>query len=265
MATTASTSSLPPKPSAEVSQDFSPSSPSSSDTLNPSTTSSPLCAICASNPSRYTCPRCSLRTCSLPCSTAHKTLGEGCSGIRNKAAYVPMNQYGYMALMNDYAFLEEIERKVTEAGREIVQGGYQNPAPNGTAAFAMNSERGRGRGRGRGGRGMGGRHQQRTGNTSKRDMLRSELDFRDIEMDMLPVGMEKRTLNQSTWDSTCVILHVYSPRTCCTYLCFPPRKHILQNEHSTAHSRVRLPPTPKSLCTFFTGTRSARHTPHTPQ
>lgn len=50
----------------------------------------------------------------------------------------------------------------------------------------------------------------RAGNTSKRDLLKMELDFRDIEMDMLPVGMEKRTLSQSTWDATYVFaLHVY--------------------------------------------------------
>ncbi|OBZ70030.1 hypothetical protein A0H81_09902 [Grifola frondosa] len=36
--------------------------------------------------------------------------------------------------------------------------------------------------------------------STKRDVLKLQLDFRDIEMDMLPNGMERRTLNQSTWD-----------------------------------------------------------------
>ena len=35
---------------------------------------------------------------------------------------------------------------------------------------------------------------------SKRDVLKMQLDFRDIEMEMLPNGMERRVLNQSTWD-----------------------------------------------------------------
>ncbi|KAH8105940.1 hypothetical protein BXZ70DRAFT_886772 [Cristinia sonorae] len=187
---TQSTAPVPPKPESVL--------------LDPSASApTPLCAICTAEPAKYTCPRCKLRSCSLPCSNQHKVLGEGCSGIRNKAAYVPMNQYGYMALMNDYTFLEEVGRKVNEVGREIVQGGYQsqNGGSNGTA----NQRGGRGRGRGRG---RGGRGQEQTssyhkvGNTSKRDVLRMELDFRDIEMDMLPVGMEKRTLNQSTWDPT---------------------------------------------------------------
>jgi hypothetical protein len=35
-------------------------------------------------------------------------------------------------------------------------------------------------------------------------MLRSQLELRDIEMDLLPAGMERRSLNQSTWDPKCV-------------------------------------------------------------
>ena len=155
---------------------------------------SPICVICQTNAAIYTCPRCNLRTCSLPCSNKHKTLGNGCSGIRNKAAYVPMNQYGYAALMNDYTFLEEVGRKVGDWGREIVQGGY-TPSNGAGAARGRGDARGRGRGRGRGG-GAGAAGKA----TSKRDVLKMQLDFRDIEIEFLPNGMERRTLNQSTWD-----------------------------------------------------------------
>ena len=158
-----------------------------------SSSRSQLCMICAAHPAIYTCPRCSARTCSLPCSNAHKQQGEGCSGVRNKAAYVPMNQYGYMALMNDYVFLEEVGRQVGEWGKEIVKGGFDaRNAPRGMA-------RGRGRGRGRGGASAASR--------TKRDVLKMQLDFRDIEMELLPAGMERRTMNQSTWD----FKYVYSP------------------------------------------------------
>ncbi|KAI0081675.1 hypothetical protein K474DRAFT_1671594 [Panus rudis PR-1116 ss-1] len=150
-----------------------------------------LCAMCAKNAAKYTCPRCSIKTCSLPCSQAHKAQGEGCSGIRNKAAYVPMNKYGYMTLMDDYVFLEDIGRKVNDWGREIVQGGYTNTG---------DGNRG-GRGRELRGRGMrGGRGGHRNLIRNKRDTLKMQLDFRDIEIELLPVGMERRTLNQSTWD-----------------------------------------------------------------
>ena len=145
-------------------------------------TSEPVCAICARNVAIYTCPRCSTRTCSLICSTSHKNAGEGCSGIRNKAAYIPMNQYGYMALVDDYTFLEDVGRKVGEWGKEIVQGGYTASSTRGGNGGA----RGRGRGRGRGGR--GGRGGVVLGHVpqSKRDIWKMELDFLDIEMELLP-------------------------------------------------------------------------------
>lgn len=130
----------------------------------------------------------------MGCSNQHKILGDGCSGVRNKAAYVPMNEYGYMSLMSDYTFLEEMGRKVGDWGREIVQGGYMTNTPGivGRVATSMRGGRGRGRGRGMGPAGA------RT--KSKRDVLKMQLDFRDIEMEMLPNGMERRVLNQSTWD-----------------------------------------------------------------
>jgi len=50
------------------------------------------------------------------------------------------------------------------------------------------------RGRGRGGGGGGG-----SGRT-KRDVLKLQLEARDIDMDLLPIGMERRKANQSSWD-----------------------------------------------------------------
>jgi len=70
-----------------------------------------------------------------------------------------------------------------------------------------------------------------------------ELDFRNIEMDMLPVGMEKRTLNQSTWDPTYVVLRIRSTFKN-VYLLSPALlENTRQNERSVNDSGVRLPPT----------------------
>lgn len=110
-----------------------------------------------------------------------------------------MNQYGYMTLMNDYVYLEEVGRKIGDWGREIATGGYQAHSANGRYERpARGKGRGRGYDRGRGG-GRGGSHMNDA--RTKRDVLKMELDFLDIEVDLLPVGMERRTLNQSTWDS----------------------------------------------------------------
>jgi len=94
--------------------------------------------------------------------------------------------------MDDYVFLEDVGRKASEWGRDIVRGGYD----------AGGGRRGRGQGQGRGqGRGGGEMRWGRTKtNGKKRDVLRTQLELRDIEVDMLPTGMERRTLNHSTWD-----------------------------------------------------------------
>ncbi|KAI0776123.1 hypothetical protein BD413DRAFT_677249 [Trametes elegans] len=159
----------------------------------------PPCAICQTAAAKYTCPRCGVRTCSLPCVAGHKARGAGCSGVRDRAAYVPPNAYGYMALMSDYTFLEDVGRRVGDWGREIVQGGYAASLGSGGGGAGRGrggARDGRGRGRGRG-HGRGGAHGKPA---SKRDVLKMQLEMRDIDLELLPNGMERRTLNQSTWD-----------------------------------------------------------------
>ncbi|KAF4602331.1 hypothetical protein EYR40_005536 [Pleurotus pulmonarius] len=102
-----------------------------------------------------------------------------------------MNQYGWGTMMNDFVFLEDLGRKVSDWGKEIVKGGLDHSAnPGGRGG-------GRGmlaQGRGRGGMARGGPSR------TKRDILKIQLDIRDIDMELLPNGMEKRKLNQSIWD-----------------------------------------------------------------
>src|SRR5882757_1764314 len=94
----------------------------------PSTSTTTLCTFCPSHPhtqpAKYTCPRCSLQTCSAACSSLHKRQ-TGCTGERDKVKYVPMKEYGYGALMSDYVYLEDVGRSVQEWGREIGKGKYQ--------------------------------------------------------------------------------------------------------------------------------------------
>ncbi|KAF5387914.1 hypothetical protein D9615_000142 [Tricholomella constricta] len=150
-----------------------------------------LCSICNHRYSIYNCPRCSTRTCSLLCSTGHKA-ATGCTGERDKAAYVPMNKYGWGTMMNDYVYLEEVGRRVGDWGKEIVRGGYGIQGAGASRGWGRGGDvRGRGRGRGRG----------RTGGNTKRDLLKMQLEARDIDMDVLPVGMERHKLNQSYWES----------------------------------------------------------------
>lgn len=103
-----------------------------------------------------------------------------------------MNAYGWGTMMRDYCFLEEVGRKVGEWGGEIAREGY---------ATNVKDTRGRGGARRANGRGRGGRGTSRGGGSSKRDLLKAHLDSLDIEMDVLPVGMQRRKVNQSTLDA----------------------------------------------------------------
>ncbi|KAF9468872.1 hypothetical protein BDZ94DRAFT_1244800 [Collybia nuda] len=145
----------------------------------------PLCTIC-NHHSIYTCPGCSTRTCSLLCSSNHKST-TGCTGQRNKAAYVPMNRYGWGTMMDDYVFLEDVGRRVGDWGKEIIKGGFTMKNPN--------TRGGEGRGRD-----ISSRWRGRNGGNTKRDTLKIQLEARDIDMDLLPIGMERRRVNQSSWD-----------------------------------------------------------------
>ncbi|KAJ6627552.1 hypothetical protein B0H10DRAFT_2210459 [Mycena sp. CBHHK59/15] len=148
---------------------------------SPSVTTRPPCTVCNRRLAIYTCPRCATRTCSLPCASTHKA-GAGCSGERDRAAYVPMNCYGWGTMMDDYAFLEDVGRRVGDWGSEIARGRFQAAGGRGRGST-------RGGGRGRGGGAGGGK--------TKRDVLRMQLEARDIEMDLLSAGMERHKLNQS--------------------------------------------------------------------
>ncbi|KAH8830660.1 hypothetical protein DL96DRAFT_962088 [Flagelloscypha sp. PMI_526] len=132
----------------------------------PSSPSTPLCGICSLSPVKYTCPGCSIRTCSAVCSSSHKVTSK-CTGVRNNAAFVPMNQYGLGTMMNDYVFLEEMARNVAVCGADTakLQGKQHQYAPK-----------------------------------NKRDILQTQLAIRNIDMEILPVGMHRRKLNQSVWD-----------------------------------------------------------------
>jgi hypothetical protein len=127
-------------------------------TPTPSSSTTSLCAQCQAQPFKYKCPRCSIPTCSLACSQAHKST-TGCSGQRDKTKKVLLKDYGYGALMDDYKWLEEGRRRVEAWGKDIVDKGLMDPASLAEAqreTEAGGSRGGRGRGRGRG-RGTGGK------------------------------------------------------------------------------------------------------------
>uniref|UniRef100_UPI0037E808F6 box C/D snoRNA protein 1 n=1 Tax=Semicossyphus pulcher TaxID=241346 RepID=UPI0037E808F6 len=67
------------------------------------------CGVCGSGEAKYRCPACLSHSCSLLCVKKHKE-DSGCSGVRNKTAFVTLTQFDEMALLNDYRFLEDTGR-----------------------------------------------------------------------------------------------------------------------------------------------------------
>ena len=66
------------------------------------------CEVCdEAPPAKYRCPACAVATCSLACSKLHKTLGGGCSGKRDRAAFKDIREFTDADVINDYRFLEE--------------------------------------------------------------------------------------------------------------------------------------------------------------
>ncbi|CAJ1952533.1 unnamed protein product [Sphenostylis stenocarpa] len=75
-----------------------------------------LCEECKSNPWKYTCPGCSLHSCSLPCVKSHKER-TGCSGKRDQTQFVPISMFDDNVLLSDYNLLEEVKRVAESAHR----------------------------------------------------------------------------------------------------------------------------------------------------
>ena len=67
------------------------------------------CAVCQACDAKYTCPRCSTRSCSAACVTRHKA-SSGCSGKREVTAFTPIADMTDATLRSDLVLLEDTER-----------------------------------------------------------------------------------------------------------------------------------------------------------
>lgn len=77
------------------------------------------CHICQKELSKYTCPSCSMKTCSIPCLKEHK-LRDGkivCTGkrLRDSAIFTPFSRLEEEAIKDDFFLLEETEQIISTA------------------------------------------------------------------------------------------------------------------------------------------------------
>ncbi|KAJ1372109.1 hypothetical protein KIN20_034180 [Parelaphostrongylus tenuis] len=73
-----------------------------------------LCAMCQKIPHKYRCPKCDMRTCSLPCSKQHKEVKE-CDGVR--PPYQPvskLSQFDTSKSIQDQQFLHTVKNNISK-------------------------------------------------------------------------------------------------------------------------------------------------------
>ncbi|KAF5736405.1 hypothetical protein HS088_TW14G00547 [Tripterygium wilfordii] len=123
------------------------------------------CEECKENPSKYTCPGCSFRSCGLPCVKAHKQR-TGCSGNRNQTQFVPLSEFDDNLIRSDYNLLEEVKRVAESAQRTRIK---LRAYPHYNLPYYLRS-------------------------------LRSAAASRRTKLLLLPGGMSKREKNQSRYE-----------------------------------------------------------------
>ena len=65
------------------------------------------CEVCLEQPSKYTCPGCERRTCSLTCSKKHKE-ETGCNGKRDRLKFVSMQEFDDRVLLSGKSACAEV-------------------------------------------------------------------------------------------------------------------------------------------------------------
>ncbi|PVH84193.1 hypothetical protein DL98DRAFT_512594 [Cadophora sp. DSE1049] len=82
---------------------------------------SSLCTICHIEPPIYTCPRCTMQTCSLECSKRHKVRSM-CNGIRDPTVFLPISEVATpWGLDHDYNFIHGIETRIQRSEKVLIE------------------------------------------------------------------------------------------------------------------------------------------------
>lgn len=122
------------------------------------------------NPIKYTCPRCGIHTCSLPCVKRHKTWAQ-CSGVRNAAAYRKRADLATPASVDqDFNFITSVERSLQHADDLVLNKGI-DLTPSGIS---------------------------RRGHEQKRK-FETEVEDRRIHLIRAPKGLSRNKQNKSHW------------------------------------------------------------------
>ena len=127
-----------------------------------------LCAC--GEPSRYRCPACDARSCSLACVNKHKA-ERACSGVREVSTYRSIQKFDDALLVRDYRFLEGVARGVDSGKRGLRE----------TERPAMTT--------------------RDSGLTPGRQNLLRQARERGVQLELLPHGMRRQRENTTRYDA----------------------------------------------------------------
>lgn len=145
-----------------------------------------LCRICNVHQAKYTCPRCSIQTCSLPCSRRHK-LWASCSGIRDPTVFKPKSELATPSgVDHDYNFLHSIEHRIERSEKLIVE--ERNLVDNEELKLARAGEEDRDRKR----RKQGPQH-------AGEEPIQKSLQQTRTTVLRAPKGMRRNLENETSW------------------------------------------------------------------
>ncbi|KAH8907284.1 hypothetical protein BR93DRAFT_928156 [Coniochaeta sp. PMI_546] len=175
-----------------------------------------LCTICHREPPKYKCPRCGVRTCSLPCTKKHKAWAS-CSGERDPASFVPRERLVTDAgVDHDYNFISKIERAKERFEKTVIaEKGLLGEAEVRGPKRGVEDKRFEKvwygdqlvhepatRGSGRGGRwsGRGGGSGRDAGHARFDQQIRQRLRQNDIRVLTMPKGLSRQKENKTAWN-----------------------------------------------------------------
>ncbi|GAA5910763.1 zinc finger HIT domain-containing protein [Sporobolomyces salmoneus] len=139
-----------------------------------------ICQTCLSTPARYSCPACQFPSCSLPCSTSHKSVSS-CTGIAAPiwSRPLPANEMSWGSLMRDQSYIAGVGRAIEDVGKQLVG---EKLIPQGRRLGMDETVR-------------------LDERSEKEDKMVREARNQGVELMLLPKGMSKRVKNSTRWDS----------------------------------------------------------------
>ncbi|GAA6010730.1 hypothetical protein JCM11491_002919 [Sporobolomyces phaffii] len=138
-----------------------------------------ICQTCNTTPARYSCPACSFPSCSLACSTSHKSTFN-CTGVAPPVWSKPIqaNEMNWGSLMRDQSYIAGVGRAIEDVGRQLVG---DKLIPQGRRLGADETVR-------------------LDERSDKEDKMVREARNEGVELMLLPKGMSKRVKNATRWD-----------------------------------------------------------------